>query len=332
MVLLFYYPAMEGLARSIADCRGDIRLGQVQWNHFPDGFPNTFVHAVADIRGQVVVYVASMQTPATLFEELGVIWLLARYLPRALTVVLPFYPTGASDTEEEDGRVATASSLARLFSTVPALTSCMEIVLFDVHEIQESFYFADHIRPRLETAAHVLVGAIGALDVAVVFPDDGAHKRFRRFFNGWHVVLCSTRAAGANKKETIVREGGVEGRVCVILDDLIRTGREGGGVEFTRPGRTIRACAKALAQLRPLKIFAVATHGLFGGGMMWILSNYSLAVFPTEAAGDVVGDDIEKIFVSDSCPATTNRLKGLAKFEVVSLAHKIATDAIGGLE
>jgi hypothetical protein len=69
-----------------------------------------------------------------------------RYLARRFTVIIPWYPTGTMERIQVIGEVATASTLARMLSiTPPASSGSSQLCIFDLHALQELFYFTDHV-------------------------------------------------------------------------------------------------------------------------------------------------------------------------------------------
>jgi hypothetical protein len=110
-----------------------------------------------------------------------------------------------------------------------------QIMIFDIHALQERFYFNRSVIPRLgtvrsscsmvslisrlETAIPLIVNEISRLlkaewakdQIAIAFPDDGAEKRFRRYFpSEWSRIVCSKQRDNDGRRIRI-REGGCEG-------------------------------------------------------------------------------------------------------------------------
>jgi phosphoribosylpyrophosphate synthetase len=71
---------------------------------------------------------------------------------KAFKIILPYYPTGTMERVDQDGQIATAATLAKMVSNVPmTLSGPAQIILFDIHALQERFYFSDQVIPRLES-------------------------------------------------------------------------------------------------------------------------------------------------------------------------------------
>lgn len=65
--------------------------------HFADGFPDLFVQDAINIRNRHVAFLACFQNPATIFEQLSVIYQLPRMFVGSFTLVLPYFPTGTAE-------------------------------------------------------------------------------------------------------------------------------------------------------------------------------------------------------------------------------------------
>ena len=125
---------------------------------FDDGFPNLFINKAHDIRGQHVAFLASFSSPAVIFEQISVIFALPKLFIASFTLVLPFFPTGSFERVEEEGDVATAFTLARILSMVPkSRGGPTSVVIYDIHALQERFYFGDDVLPCFETGIPLLL-------------------------------------------------------------------------------------------------------------------------------------------------------------------------------
>ena len=131
--------------------------------------------------------------------------------------------------------------------------------------------------------------------LAVAFPDDGARKRFGHMFFNLPIILCEKRRKG-DKREVRITEGEPAGRDIVIVDDLIHTG-----------GTMIEA-ARTLRGAGANSVSAYATHG----------------VFPEDAWRRFTSDIFAKVWVTDSCPGISEKVKQFDHYEVISLAPLIA--------
>jgi phosphoribosylpyrophosphate synthetase len=69
----------------------------------------------------------------------------------------------------------------------------VQLVFFDIHALQEQFYFTDNVIVQLKSCVRLLRNRLSLLTgerVVIVFPDDGAFKRFHSKFPGLQIVVC----------------------------------------------------------------------------------------------------------------------------------------------
>nr|KJB75416.1 hypothetical protein B456_012G041300 [Gossypium raimondii] len=227
-VRLFYCMECEELARKVAAHSQLITLQSINWRSFDDGFPNLFINNAHDIRGQHVAFLASFSSPAVIFEQLSVIYNLPRLFVASFTLVLPFFPTGSFERMEEEGDVATAFTMARILSNIPiSRGGPTSVVIYDIHALQERFYFGDHVLPLFETGIPLLKQRLHQLSdadkIVVAFPDDGAWKRFHKLLDHFPTVIC-TKVREGDKRIVQIKEGNPTGCHVVIVDDLVQSG------------------------------------------------------------------------------------------------------------
>ena len=296
MITLLACPQMAALAGRIAAGCPDVRLGTIHWSAFDDDFPNIVIDGIDAIRNHDVVFLASFDTPADIFHQLSAIYEIPRYAVKSFKVVLPYYPTGTMERVDRDGQVATAATLAKMLSNIPmSLSGPAQIVIFDIHALQERFYFSDQVIPRLESGVFLVRDKLSLLEQpAVAFPDEGAWKRFGRWFDGYPLIVCH-KLRDKRRRRITVREGRPEHRHVVIVDDLAMS------------GGTLLECRRALVESGARAVSAYVTH----------------AVFPKEAWRQFLGAGFDRFWITDSLPCQADRLDGRPPFEVLSLAPSI---------
>ncbi|GAV82970.1 Pribosyltran domain-containing protein, partial [Cephalotus follicularis] len=254
-VWLFYCPEMQSLAQRVAAQSDSIDLRCIIWKKFEDGFPNIFIPGAQAIRGQHVAFLASFSSPGVIFEQQSVLFALPKLFVSSFTLVLPFFPTGTSERMEEEGDVATAYTLARNLSSIPiSRGGPTSLVTFDIHALQERFYFGDTILPCFESGIPLLKNRLQHLpdshNISIAFPDDGAWKRFHKQLQHFPTIVCAKVREGSQRIVRI-KEGEPEGRHVVIVDDLVQS------------GGTLIECQRVLAAHGAAKISAYVTHGIF---------------------------------------------------------------------
>ncbi|CAN6452902.1 unnamed protein product [Victoria cruziana] len=305
-IYLFYCTEYEELAHAIASQSDCVLLQSISWRSFDDGFPNLFINNAHDIRGQHVAFLASFSSPAVIFEQLSVIYALPRLFVASFSLVLPFFPTGSFERMEEEGDVATAFTLARILSNIPiSRGGPTSLVTYDIHALQERFYFGDHVLPCFESGIPLLKQKLHQLpdseNIVVAFPDDGAWKRFYKQLQHFPMVIC-TKVREGDKRIVRLKEGNPAGCHVVIVDDLVQS------------GGTLIECQKVLAAHGAAKVSAYVTHGVFPK------RSWERFVHKDESSPKTFA----YFWITDSCPLTVKAVENMAPFEVLSLADSIA--------
>lgn len=311
--LIFYYASMKETAYKVRDLMdGAGVLSELEWKRFNDGFPNLAINKSDAQRIESfygTCFIVSFHTPEVIFEQLALLYALPKLRARNFRIILPWFSTGTMERVEQVGQIATANSLARMLSSCPMGPGGPgTVVIFDIHALQEQFYFSDALLVELKTAMHLLNHKISALkandpgeEFAIVFPDEGASKRFGSKFPGFKRIVC---AKVRQNDELIVslKEGSPAGRHVIIVDDLVQS------------GGTLLECAAVCKEKGALKISCFVTH----------------AIFPRESWKHFVGNDlIHKFWITDSIPSTCAQINGKEPFEVLSLAPLICNYLIG---
>ncbi|GAB1600545.1 ribose-phosphate pyrophosphokinase 4-like isoform X2 [Argonauta hians] len=326
-VLLYFHPSMKNLAEKIVKCTKDIASKEslvsqeapkfhrtkrevqlseaIQWNSFDDGFPNIFIRDVEYMAGKDVIFLGSFHTPGIIFEQLSILYMFPRYRARSFHFLLPYFPTGTMERVENEGEIPTAKTLASLLSHIPfTAKGPAQITIFDIHALQERFYFSDTVIPRLESATPQVKKALDTMfenkKYTVAFPDDGACKRFHRYFPDVDSIICNKIRNGSNRIVQI-KDGDPKGKDVIIIDDLVLT------------GGTLKECGKVLLQHGANSISACVTH----------------AVFPKESWRSFVDSNIfETFWITDSLPHALEIAKH-KPFKVFSLCTAIANSLLG---
>ena len=229
-----------------------------------------------------------------LMEHLIMVDAAKRASAKRITVVLPFYGYSRQDRKASGREPITARLVADLFSVAGA----DRLMSVDLHSGQIQGFFdgpVDHL-----VAMPVLVDYLADLhddDLVIVSPDAGRMKVAERYTNLLHADLAyvhKRRATEENMVEAKEIIGHVEGRTCVLIDDMIDT------------GGTICAAADLLAEKGAGRVIVATTHGVFSGPAIDRLKNAT----------------IEKVLVTDTLPIPSEKL--IDKMEVLSVAPIIA--------
>lgn len=103
---------------------------------------------------------------------------------------------GTAERIEAEGDVATAFTLARILSNIPlSRGGPTSVVIFDIHALQERFYFGDTVLPLFESGIPLLRERLRQLpdadNITIAYPDEGAWKRFHYQFGDLPEVICT---------------------------------------------------------------------------------------------------------------------------------------------
>ncbi len=294
--ILFYCRQMEAMARHIVELDPSIILGDVKWVLFGDGYPDTFIEKQRGIRRMDVAFLASLEDPAYILEQLGAAMTIANYGLKRFRFILPFFPPGFMDRADDEGQVITADILAQFISLL-SVNSRPEVVMFDIHALQLKSYFAKHVVVRLKSALKYILPILEQQgDVSVCFPDYGSRKRFARYFRMYPQIVCEKVRGKGEERVIKIIEGDPAGRHIVIVDDAFMTG-----------GTTLK-CKDALFAASAAKVSAYATHGRF----------------PNDSWRKFLDAGFETVWITDSCPEQAALVAGKPLFHVISLAESIA--------
>lgn len=188
----------------------------ISWEKFPDGTDNITISGFSpqnEIAGEHVIFFASFHNNDVTLSEISVLIVLLQSFIESLTIVLPFYPVGTNERVEVEGKVATANTYATLLSNLPSIGRPIRIMIYDIHALQNRFYFHGSVTPSLHTSIPLLFKQMTAMGVrCACFPDDGAAKRFGKLFReaGWELVVCGKIRDG-NSRRVTVQDGDPQG-------------------------------------------------------------------------------------------------------------------------
>jgi phosphoribosylpyrophosphate synthetase len=303
--VVFAHPSMRAFAkhflRHSPATQAMYRLGRVEWASFPDGWPNITFEPLEHLRNRHVLFFGSLDDPRTVFEQMAFIKVLPRQQIKSLDVVFPYYGPGTMERVDREGVVATAEPLAKMLSELPTCGgSIARLHIYDIHALQERFYFPDTVSVRLHTAVDVLKRHIGMQPVTIVFPDDGAAKRFKQHFEQYPIIVCSKVREGDRRVVRIVDryncpDGYDAFQHVLIVDDLCHS------------GGTLHECRLALVEAGAQRVDAFVTHALFD-------NNSHVQFFKDNARAGFT-----RFYVTDTVPRVANKLRNQAPFEVLSI-------------
>ena len=234
-------------------------LCQVTTRRFADA--ELFVKIDENVRGRDVYIIQPTNTPAeNLIELLLLIDAAHRASAARVTAVIPYFGYSRQDRKDQP-RVAIS---AKLMANLVTRAGADRVLAMDLHAHQLQGFFdipVDHLYAAPVLTAHYRMKRLH--DPVVVAPDVGSAKMARGFAKRLNAALAiiDKRRPSANIAEVVNVVGDVEGKDCLIPDDLIDT------------AGTVTEAAKALKRLGAQRIFVCATHALLSGPAVERLTN-----------------------------------------------------------
>jgi ribose-phosphate pyrophosphokinase len=242
--------ANPALAKEISACLG-VELGKVTMSRFSDG--EIFVRIDENIRGHDVFIVQPTNPPAeNIMELLLILDAVRRASAARTTCVMPYYGYSRQDRKDQPRVAIGAKLMANLIVTAGA----DRVLGIDFHQHALQGFFdipVDHLYAAPVFVSHYRKKQLK--DLVVVAPDVGSAKMARGFakrLNGTFAII-DKRRPHPNVAEVLNVVGEVEGRDCLIPDDMIDT------------AGTVTEAARALKGLGAKDIYVCATHALLSG-------------------------------------------------------------------
>src|SRR5476651_2848097 len=227
-------------------------LGEAMVRVFADG--ETYVQIKENVRGTDVFVIQPTSTPVDrhLMELLLMIDALKRASAKRITAVLPYYGYARQDRKDKP-RVPIS---AKLVANVLSAAGTNRVLTMDLHKAQIQGFFdipVDHL-----FAAPVIIDYLARLDypkLTMVSPDAGGAERARAYAKRLDAELAviDKRRSDDGTAEVMNVIGDVEGRTCILQDDIIDT------------AGTITKAATALKANGADRVLACAVHGVLSG-------------------------------------------------------------------
>src|ERR671919_2803064 len=248
---VFTGSAHQQLTKEIADFLG-IPLGQARLRRFPDSEVSFQIDE--NIRGADVFIVQPTSNPVDqhLMELMVMVDAFRRSSAARITAVIPYYGYARQDRKDKPRVPISAKLVANLLSAA----GTNRVLTMDLHKAQIQGFFdipVDHL-----FAAPVIIeycARLGHPDLTIVSPDAGGAERARAYAKrlGAELAIIDKRRSEDGTAEVMNVIGDVEGRTCILQDDIIDT------------AGTITKGALALKANGAARIIACAVHGVLSG-------------------------------------------------------------------
>ena len=233
-------------------------------------------------------------TDAYLMELLVMLDAFRRSSAERLTAVVPYYGYGRSDKKDRPRVPIAAKLVANLLRTAGA----DRILTMDLHAAQIQGFFdipVDHLYAAPAIIRHYQERPLPNL--TVVAPDTGGAERARAYAKRLdaELALCDKRREKPNVAEVMNVVGDVEGRSCLIVDDMCDT------------GGSLTKVSQALTEAGADRVHACFTHAVLSG----------------RAAQHLANSGIEQIVVTNTIPLNSKAAE-LKNIKVLSIAPLLA--------
>ena len=293
------------LAQNICQELG-IPLGDSEVGAFSDG--ENFASIYETVRGSDVFVVQSTcsfrkddksgSVNDALMELLIMIDAMRRASAGRITAVIPYFGYARQDRKAKSRDPISAKLVANLITTAGA----DRVLTMDLHAAQIQGFFDIPVDNLL--GSHLFVKHFvnmfgkGNEDVMVVSPDVGSTARVRAFSMklGVNMAIVDKRREKANQSEVMNIIGNVEGKTCILLDDIVDT------------AGSLCGAAKAISEIGGAKkVYACATHGVLSGPAIERIENSC----------------IEELLLLDTIPYPTDK-PACSKIKYISTAPVFA--------
>jgi ribose-phosphate pyrophosphokinase len=281
----------DGIAKKL-----NMRLGMAAVGRFSDG--EIAVEIQENVRGKDVFIIQPTCSPTNenLMELLVMIDALKRASASRITAVMPYYGYARQDRRSRSARVPiTAKLVAKMIEQAGA----HRVLTVDLHADQIQGFFdipVDNVY-----SSPLLLGDVWRQqykDLIVVSPDVGGVVRARALakrLDDADLAIIDKRRPKANVSEIMHIIGDVDGRSCVLIDDLVDT------------AGTLCHAAAALKKHGAIKVVAYCTHAVLSGSAMKNLN----------------GSELDELVVTDTIPLSRGAVDS-GKIRQLSVAEMLA--------
>ena len=293
-LMVFTGNANPRLAQEVAK-HLNLSLGRAVVGKFSDG--EVMVEIMENVRGKDVFVLQSTCAPTNdnLMELMVMVDALKRSSAARVSAAIPYYGYARQDRRPRSARVGiSAKVVANMLTSV----GVSRVLTMDLHADQIQGFFdvpVDNVY-----AAPVLLGEVwkqGYEKLIVVSPDVGGVVRARALAKriDSELAIIDKRRPRANVSEVMNVIGDVEGRTCVIMDDMVDT------------AGTLCKAAEVLKKEGATKVVAYCTHAVLSGG----------------AVARIAASDMDELVVTDTIPLSEEG-RACKKIRQLSVAGLLA--------
>ena len=274
----------------------DMKLTEASVRRFAD--EEVFVEVNENVRGEDVFVIQSTSFPTNdnLMELLICMDALRRASAKRITAVIPYFGYARQDRKPGPRTPISAKLVANIITTAGA----DRVLTMDLHAGQIQGFFdipTDNLWAAPVMAADIKARMAGK-ELVVVSPDVGGVVRARSLakrLDNAPLAIVDKRREQAGESEVMNIIGDVDGKACVLIDDIVDS------------GGTLCNAAAALKQQGATEVVAYSSHGVLSGG----------------AAARVQGSELTELVVTDTIYSDQPDVKG-GKIRRLSIAPLFA--------
>lgn len=289
------------LATKVANKLGQ-RLSSLDLTRFSDG--EIGVEVNTHVRGEDTFIIQSTGNPSNdnVMELATIADSLKRSDAHRVVAVIPYYGYSRQDRRPDFKRTPITSRLIADFLQVAGVNY---VITVDIHsDQQQGFFNVPFVNVSAATVFVDLIGERHGTNFVTVSPDVGGVKRARRvaaaYGKEYDLAIIDKRRTGPNDSEVMNVIGDVEGRDCLLVDDMVDT------------AGTLCRGADALKARGARRVFAYVTHPVLSG----------------PAIENILNSDIDKVVVTDTIPLNDEALDLTSvtppRIEIVSVSSLLA--------
>lgn len=290
-VMVFHGNSNPQLAEAIARYL-DIPLGRALVSRFSNG--EIRVKIDDSVRGSQVFVIQPTcgNVNDSLMELLIMIDALSRASAASICAVVPYYGYAKQEKKTSGREPISAKLVANLITTAGA----DRIITVDLHAAAIQGFFdipCDNLKALPIIAEHYRKLGLNRNDLVVVSPDAGGVARANELAErlGAKLAIIFKRRPEPDQTEVIEIVGKISGKNCIVVDDMIST------------GKTLVHGVEALKNRGAKRIFAAVTHSIMAG----------------EAVSLIENSPLEELVVTDTIPVSPEAAQ-MNKLKVLSLA------------
>lgn len=291
------HPALaQALSRELKE-----PLGKVTLKHFSCG--ERYVRYEQSIRGKEVFILQTGHNPNEDMMELFLMCQAAKLsFAKSVHVILPYFPYSRQDRVALPREPISAKLMAHLLEEAGA----DHVITVDLHSDQIQGFFSvpvDALDARMVLAQYFKNKKLK--NPMVVAPDTGGTKRAKKFADliGADLAVMHKHRSAHQTAQILEVAGDIEGRTCIIFDDMIDT------------GSTLAPAREALLKGKANRdVYAAVTHPIFSG----------------KAAENLKKANFKELVITDTLPVNAKAIKGLTVLPIAPLLAEVIRNVLSG--